>query len=159
MPTKNCIDCGKEFYTPTTSVRCVECRTIHKQKLTKLRNDRNHAAWLADPDNREYKRKQAREHYKNNREWYRKYHKDYYRNKLKQKRRLAALDKTEIEVDGKKLVLYECPRLKVKSSKLPCGERWECFHNGKCSCVPRGKTPKTFEECVMSPRRRFNPAF
>lgn len=154
MPIKNCLDCGKEFYTPTTSVRCVECRAIHKKKVTKACNERNTASWMQDPKNRERKNQRDREHHRNNREWYREYQRNYYQTKLKKKRMLASLNQTEIEVDGNKIVLYECPRIGVKASNLPCGERWECFHNGKCPLVPKGKEEITFKDAVVSARIR-----
>lgn len=157
MPTKNCVDCGKEFYTRTTAVRCIECRTVHKKKLEKIRNLRNHEAWISNPENKEHHRQKVREYYQNNRDYYREYQRNYYQTKLKQKRKVAKLNSTVVEVDGKKLVLYECPRLKVKSAKLPCGERWECFDNGRCKLVPKGKEEITFKDAVMSVKVRPTP--
>lgn len=159
MPTRNCLDCGKEFYTRTTAVRCVECRTVYKKKLAKEYSKRTYPDWYRNDENRKRQIQKSSEYRKAHREHCKEYQKNYYQTKLKAKRKLGKLPSTEVEVDGKKITLYECPRLRVKASKLPCGERWECFHNGRCSFVPKGKEPKTFEECVIAPRGRFNPAF
>ena len=151
---KTCVDCGKALADSSRSVRCEKCRDIHTKKLVKANNKRNHATWYEKPDNRERQKQKSREYYEANREKCKEYQRQYYQNKLKLRRKLKQLSSYDIEVDGKKITLYECVRIRVKAAHLPCGERWECFEPERCPLVPKDKEEITFKDAVLSVRIR-----
>lgn len=158
MPTKTCAMCGSEFFTRSHTDYCDECRPIRiKQYKAEY--------YAKNPDKAKRRSSLYRVQYPEkvkatNRAYYMK-NRELILAKaaLKYRKKVSTLETTEVEVDGQKITLYTCDRLKIKAAHLPCGDKWECWDKKKCRHVPEGKEPKTFEECVIAPRGRFNPAF
>lgn len=138
MPIKKCLDCGAEFYTRSTGLRCEKCRELHEKLATKQRNKEYHKEWYAK--NKEKKKATDKAYCEKHREYYREYHRKYYREKIapKKQNKFAFF---EMEVDGKKIILLECPRCKFKAVKLPCGDRHECWVKPPCPHIPKDKEP------------------
>lgn len=175
MPVKKCVDCGTEFEGYGNAQRCDDCKVKHREKKQKEYRKRSYAKWYADPENKKHVKESTRKYYQEHKEFYKEYQRRYfqehtkakrkewyeknkeairakqkvYREKYKRQRELAKLFNVfEIEVGGKKIKMYECPKLRFKAMKLPCGDRYECWLEPKCQLIPDGKEPVTFKDAT-----------
>lgn len=138
MPITKCVDCGVEFYTQTTGLRCPKCRPIHKKKRIQEANKRYHKKYYDNDENKSRRSEACKEYYQAHKEWYKEYQRKYYLKKTRLKRLFTS---STVEVAGNKITLYECPKLHFKAANLPCGDRYECWMKPKCQHIPKGKEP------------------
>lgn len=97
--------------------------------------------------NKEIKKRIDREYREKNRE--------EINRKARVRHRLRSLPTTTVEVDGKKLILFCCERLQLKSSRLPCGDKWQCWDKEPCQFIPKGKAELSFQSEVLG--QQYNP--
>lgn len=146
-------ECGTT-YTPTsgTQKRCPECRKKHDAEYSRTYVRQNRKRWHIDPDkakerNRRYRMRHPEKVCEFNRA-YRAAHPEKEREATRRRREkqrlelLAAHDPAAafrlLDLQGQ---IQECPRLHVRASSLPCGQRAECFGKVRCEKCPDEAMP------------------
>lgn len=167
----------KAYYQEVTKPVQKQLYALHKKALKARyeqhkdeRNERRRAIYAGNKEavqkknaewrekNREIKRAIDREYYAKHKEERVRQQREYYakrKDEIQRKRRFAVLEQTKVTVDGTTLTLFYCEKLKLKASRLPCGDRWQCWDGEPCQFIPKGKEPMSFQTSVVSPP--FNP--